>query len=176
VQDRLDAPVHTGPSLVAFFLAAAFAAPLWARAAGHFGAKKTLLAAMAAAILIFACALTLGAGDWFGFYLVAIGSGAAMGADLTLLPAMVSQRLAVLRQAGEATFGLWGFVNKAGLALAAGLALPALDLVGFTPGAANSSSALAMLSFAYAGVPCLLKAIALATLAMTPVTEPEIVR
>lgn len=176
VQDLLMAPIHAGPALIAFFLAAAAAAPLWARAANNFGAKQTLLVAMGAAILIFACALTLGAGDWPAFYLVAIGSGVAMGADLTLLPAMVSGRLAALGQGGEVTFGLWGFVNKAGLALAAGLALPVLDLAGFAPGIANSASALAVLSAAYAGIPCLLKLIALAALALTPNPEPEVVR
>lgn len=176
VQDVLDAPLHAGPALVAFFLSAAAAAPLWARAAARFGAKRTLLAAMAAAILIFAGALALGSGDWLAFYLIAAGSGAAMGADLTLLPAMVSRRLADLNQGGETTFGLWGFVNKIGLAAAAGLALPALDIAGFAPGADNAPAALAALSVAYAGVPCLLKIIALATLALSPDPEPETVR
>lgn len=176
VQDRLQAPLHAGPALIVFFLAAAAAAPLWAGAAGRFGARRVLLAAMGVAIVIFASALTLGAGDWLGFYLIAFGSGAAMGADLTLLPAMVSRRLADLRQGGEVMFGLWGFVNKIGLALAAGLALPALDMAGFIPGEVNAAGPLAALSLAYAGVPCLLKMIALTILALTPDMEPEVIR
>lgn len=174
VEDRLQTPGHAGPALLAFFLAAALAAPFWARAARRFGQKRTLLAGMTGAIAIFLCTLSLGPGDWFGFYLVAIGSGAAMGADMTLLPAMLSRRLAALNQGGEAAFGVWGFVNKAALALAAGLALPALDAFGFQPGAANSAAALTALSIAYAGAPCILKALALVGLALTPIEEGDV--
>ena len=126
---------------------------------------------MAAAILVFIWATQLGSGDWLAFYLVAIGSGAAMGADMTLLPALLSRRLAALRQSGEAVFGLWGFVNKAALALAAGLALPALDAAGFVPGQANDASALTALTIAYAAAPCVLKALALLALLIVRVEE-----
>ncbi len=171
VRDRLGAPDHVGPTLVVFFLAAAVAAPLWAKAAGLVGAKRALAAGMAAAILVFIWATQLGSGDWLAFYLVAIGSGAAMGADMTLLPALLSRRLAALRQSGEAVFGLWGFVNKAALALAAGLALPALDAAGFVPGQANDASALTALTIAYAAAPCVLKALALLALLIVRVEE-----
>lgn len=174
VQDRLEAGVHAGPMLVVFFLAAAASAPFWARAAEAYGPKRALLAAMAGAIAIFALATTLGAGDWGLFYLIVIGSGAAMGADMTLLPAMLARRLAAVDLGGEAAFSLWGFVNKASLALAAGLALPALDAFGYAPGGVNAPTALAALTFAYAGAPCLLKAIALAALALTPNLEKEV--
>jgi len=173
VQDRLEAPGHAGPALVCFFLAAAAAAPGWARAARALGQKRTLLAAMVGAIGAFGFALTLGAGDWPAFYLIAIGSGAAMGADMTLLPAMLSARTARAGVGGEAVFGLWGFVNKASLALAAGLALPALDLAGYEPDGANGPEALAALTLAYAGAPLALKALALAALALSPDPEQE---
>lgn len=173
VQDRLEAPGHAGPALVCFFLAAAAAAPAWARAAKTFGQKRALLAAMTGAIAIFALALTLGAGDWPAFYLIAIGSGAAMGADMTLLPAMLSARTVAAGVGGAAVFGLWGFVNKASLALAAGLVLPALDFAGYEPSGANGPEALAALTLAYAGAPLALKALALVALARTPDPEKE---
>jgi len=173
VQDRLSAPEHTGPALVAFFLAAAAAAPLWARLADQIGAKRALLSGMAGAIAVFATATTLGPGDWPLFYVIAIGSGAAMGADMTLLPAMLSKRLSRLGGGGEIAFGAWGFVNKASFALAAGLALPALDYFGYAPGGANPPEALAALTFAYAAAPCGLKALALAALAISPNLEGE---
>ena len=174
VQDRLGAPAHAGPMLVVFFLAAAASAPFWGRAAERFGIRQALLAAMAGAIVIFAMALTLGEGDWLIFYLIVLGSGAAMGADMTLFPAMLARRLSSMEIGGEAAFSLWGFVNKASLALAAGLALPALDLFGFNPGGVNAASALTALSIAYAGAPCLLKAIALAALAASPDPNDEV--
>ena len=61
-----------------------------------------------------------------------------------------------------AYFGLWNFANKMNLALAAGLALPVLEALGYTPGA-REPSALNALAFAYAVLPCLLK-LAAATL------------
>ncbi|MEQ9126084.1 MAG: MFS transporter, partial [Alphaproteobacteria bacterium] len=69
--------------------------------------------------------------------------------------------------------GLWGFVNKASLALAAGLVLPALDFAGYEPSGANGPEALAALTLAYAGAPLALKALALVALARTPDPEKE---
>ena len=171
VQDRLDAPEHTGPTLLLFFLAAAAAAPLWARIAVRIGAKPAMLAGMLLAIAVFAVALTLSAGDWAAFYLISALSGAAVGADMTLLPAMLSRRLAEAGHSPGHAFGLWGFVNKFSLALAAGLALPALDAAGFVPGGQNKPEALDALSLAYAGIPCALKAIAALLLLLTPIEE-----
>ncbi len=168
VEDRLEAPGHAGPALLAFFVAAAAAAPAWARAARRFGPKRALLAGMAAAIAIFLVAATLGSGDWPAFYLIAIGSGAAMGADMTLLPALLARRLDALGQDGAIAFGLWGFVNKAALALAAGLAMPALDVAGYQPGPGNSAASLTALALAYAAAPSVIKAAALVALAATP--------
>lgn len=171
VQDRLNAPEHTGPALLLFFLAAAAAAPLWARVAVRIGAKPAMLAGMALSIAVFAVALTLGAGDWAAFYLISAISGAAVGADMTLLPAMLSRRLAEVGHSPGHAFGLWGFVNKFSLALAAGLALPALDAAGFVPGGQNQPDALDALSLAYAGIPCALKAVAALILFLTPIQE-----
>jgi len=55
-------------------------------------------------------------------------------------------------------YGLMSFLAKLALALAAGLALPLLDLWGYQPGGEQ----LWPLSFAYALLPCLLKLAALA--------------
>lgn len=173
VEDRLNAQGHAGPALLAFFLAAAASAPFWAKAARKFGLKRSLVAGMTGAVAVFLWAVTLGSGDWMAFYIVAIGSGLALGADMTLLPAMLSKRLAALGQNGEAAFGLWGFVNKASLALAAGLALPALDRFGFNPGGQNDAAALFALSIAYAGAPSALKLLAIAALLVSNIDEGD---
>ncbi len=173
VEDRLNAPDHAGPALLLFFAAAAAAAPLWARLANRIGAKRALLLGMTAAIVAFLGALTLGAGDWPLFYVISVASGFAVGADMTLLPALLSNRLARQGWSGELAFGLWGFVNKASLALAAGLALPVLGAAGFAPGTSNPPAALEVLSLAYAGVPCALKAIAAIALILTRISEAD---
>ena len=61
-----------------------------------------------------------------------------------------------------AYFGLWTFANKMNLALAAGIALPLLAALGYTPGAPDAPRG--ALAFVYAGLPCLLKLGAIAAL------------
>jgi GPH family glycoside/pentoside/hexuronide:cation symporter len=76
---------------------------------------------------------------------------------------------------GGAAFGLWAFVQKAALALAAATMLPALDAAGFSAAAGpeNSAEALQLLTWLYALVPCILKLGAMALLAMTPLPAPQ---
>lgn len=172
VESRLSAPGLEGPLLLLFFLAAALSTPLWSRAAQRFGAKPVLLAGMAIAIASFLWAATLGAGDVLAFAVICAASGAALGADMVLLPALFARRLGTLGQGGEAAgFGLWSFVSKLSLALAAATLLPALQAAGFTPGAENAPDALFALSVSYALVPCALKVLAIALLAATKVPE-----
>lgn len=172
VESRLAAPGWEGPLLLLFFLSAAAATPVWSMIAARIGEKRSLLAAMVLAILAFGWAVTLREGDAMAFAAICIASGAALGADLTLLPALFARRLASLGQGGEgAAFGLWSFVSKLSLALAAATLLPALDAAGFVPGAANAQGPLFTLSLLYAALPCALKLLAIALLATTKIPE-----
>lgn len=164
VEYRLEAPVHAGPMLLVFFLAAAFAAPFWGRAALFFGTKPVLVVGMTLAIASFGFASQLDAGDWRAFYVICIASGAAGAADMTLLPALLAARVAKLEAGAAEVFGLWGFINKSTLAVAAGVALPALAYAGFEPGQVNSNDAKEALTWGYAIVPCLLKLVAIGLL------------
>ena len=168
VESRLAAPGWEGPLLLLFFLSAALAAPLWSRAAERWGSRHVLLGAMILAIAAFGWAATLGAGDARAFAAVCALSGAAVGADMTLLPAIFARRMAQISPGASEGFGLWSFVSKLTLALAALLLLPALEAGGFIPGAANDTSALRLLTALYCVVPCVLKLVAIALLAGTP--------
>ena len=170
VESRLELPGSEGPLLLLFFLAAAASTPLWSLLARRYGPKPTLLAAMTLAIASFLWTLTLGTGDFIPFALICAASGAALGADLTLLPAIFASRLAQTGTPEAAAFGLWSFVSKLSLALAALTILPALQAAGFRTGAQNPESALQTLTLIYAGLPCVLKAIAIALLARTTLT------
>ena len=173
VESRLAAPGAEGPLLVLFFLSAAVSAPLWGRVAAAIGARQALLAAMVLAVLSFGLAMGLGTGDAPLFAVICLASGAALGADMTLLPAMFARRLAVIAPRGAAAvaFGLWSFVSKFTLAFAAVTLLPILQMQGFHAGAGNPSSALALLSMLYAGLPCALKCLAIVVLLATPIKE-----
>jgi GPH family glycoside/pentoside/hexuronide:cation symporter len=168
VQSRLLAPGFEGLLLLLFFLSAAVAAPFWGSLAERFGAKPVLLSAMILAILAFGGALTLGSGDWALFSVICVLSGATLGADLTILPAVFATRMVRISPSAAEGFGLWSFVSKFTLAFAAILLLPALERVGFDSGSAsNPPEALMLLTLLYAAVPCGLKIVAIALLATT---------
>ncbi|WP_430449704.1 MFS transporter [Rhodophyticola sp.] len=173
VESALDAPGWEGPLLLLFFLAAAGSAPVWSRVAQKIGARKALLMAMVAAILSFSTVLALGPGDTILFAVICVISGATLGADLTLLPAIFARRMATVAPEAGAAFGLWSFVSKFTLAFAAVTLLPALDAAGFIAGADNTPAALSLLTYLYALVPCVLKLVAIGLFAATPLPEDE---
>jgi GPH family glycoside/pentoside/hexuronide:cation symporter len=166
VESRLAAPGWEGPLLLLFFLSAAAAVPVWAQLAAKLGEKRVLTGAMGLAVIAFSFAALLGPGDAPAFALVCIASGAAIGADLTLLPAIFARRMAQVSPDATAGFALWAFVTKATLAIAALVVLPALDWAGFD-GPTSAPSALLALGLTYALLPCVLKLAAIALLAST---------
>ncbi|MEP2640901.1 MFS transporter [Roseobacter sp.] len=172
VESKLDAPGYEGPLLLIFFLSAALTAPIWGALAERFGAKDVLILAMVLAIGAFGMTLTLGPGDWALFAVICIASGATLGADLTLLPALFANRMAQIAPSAAEGFGVWSFVSKLTLAFAAVILLPLLDSAGFQSGAAdNPQDALVLLALLYAAVPCGLKIVAIALLTITDLSE-----
>lgn len=159
IRDRLQAAAYEPLFLVLYFAAAALAVPLWVRAVARFGLAPSWLAGMLLAVAAFVWAATLGSGDVLAYALVCAASGIALGADLTLPPALLA---GVIQRAGHqgrsegAYFGWWNFATKLNLALAAGLALPLLQLAGYEPGTRDAQG-LAALTLAYCLLPCVLK-------------------
>ncbi len=159
IRDRLEAPAWEPLFLAAYFAAAALSIPLWVRLVKRFGLARSWLAGMLLAIGVFAWAAALGRGDTLAYAAVCIGSGIALGADLTLPAALLAgvvQRAGHAGRAEGAYFGWWNFATKLNLALAAGLALPALQALGYAPGS-RDAAALDALTLAYALLPCALK-------------------
>lgn len=166
IADRLDAKAYEPLFLGGYFAAGALSIPLWVRAVRRFGLPRAWLAGMVLAIAVFISAALLGAGDVWPYMAVCVLSGVALGADLTIPGAMLAgviQRAGHGRQAEGAYFGWWNFATKLNLALAAGLALPALQWFGYEPGA-RSGEALTALTLAYCLLPCLLKGLAVGLL------------
>lgn len=168
VESRLGGAGWEGPLLVLFFLAAALSAPLWSLLASRWGGKRTLLIAMVIAVISFGFALTLQTGEMNQFAIICVVSGATIGADLTLLPAMFARRMAKVSPNGGQGFGLWALVSKFTLAFAALILLPLLENAGFVAGADDvPDAALTMLTLLYAGVPSVLKLVAIGLLVAT---------
>jgi Na+/melibiose symporter-like transporter len=160
VADVLQAEAYSGALLALYFIAGAASLPLWVALSARHGRVVAWLAAMLLAIAAFAGASQLGAGDLVGFAAICLASGLALGADLAL-PAAIAADLGERRGQAGAYFGVWNFVAKLNLALAAGLSLPLLALLGYTPG---TQDGLPALSFAYALLPLLFKTLAAALL------------
>lgn len=157
VEDRLGLPALAGPYLVLFFAAAGVSAPIWTRLATRLGPRRVLMTGMTLAVLAFLFTAALPPGAAWRFAAITVLSGAALGADMVLLPAMFSATLACAGLPSGAAFGAWFFAGKLALALAAATALPLLQIAGYTPGGPNTPQAIGALNMTYAILPCLLK-------------------
>ena len=171
--DRLQLPAQAGLFLVAYFVSAALALPLWAKASAAIGESRAWLIAMLLSVVVFVWTAQLEAGALLPFALICVLSGAALGADLALPPALLAGVIAAAGHSGEregAYFGLWTFATKMNLALAAGISLPLLSWLGYVPGQANDDG-LRALVIAYALLPCVLKLAAATLLWRAPLKD-----
>jgi glycoside/pentoside/hexuronide:cation symporter, GPH family len=163
VQDRLQAPKQMEAAFLgAYFVCAALAVPLWLRLIKHIGLAKSWLLGMVLSVLVFVWAMQLGTGDTTAFLVICALSGIALSADLTIPSALLAGVIADAGDRGRAEgsyFGWWNFATKLNLALAAGLTLPLLELLGYTPGT-QQPHALTALTIVYCLVPIAIKLVA----------------
>jgi GPH family glycoside/pentoside/hexuronide:cation symporter len=161
IEDYLRAP-QAGWLLLLYFLCAVGAMPIWAWAARRRPKHRVWGAAMIYTCAIFACVPLLGPGDVTGYAIICALTGAALGADLSLPPAMQADVVDVhAAETGDQStglfFALWSVATKAALAVSGGLALIVLDFAGFAAASDNSGAALLALMALYAAVPIALK-------------------
>ena len=175
VEDRMQLPDLAGLFLVLFFLTAGISAPFWSKLASRFGARQVLVFAMCLAIAAFVGAYVLPVGAAWRFGLISALSGAALGADMVILPAVFATALVKERVPTGIAFGLWSFSAKISLALSAAIVLPILQGAGFTPAGPNTPEALRSLNLLYAVFPCALKVLALILVARLPDEQGEAV-
>jgi Na+/melibiose symporter-like transporter len=171
IADVLRLAEWQGLFLVIYFVCGAAALPGWVALARRHGKARAWAASMLLAIVSFCWAFLLGAGDAIAFAIICAASGAALGAELALPPALLADRLALARRAGAnastagagAYFGVWNFVTKFNLALAAGIALPLVSFAGYNVGAGETAASQGLLALAavYALLPAAIKLLAL---------------
>lgn len=159
IRDLLGLEPQTGLFLLAYFASAIAGMPFWHFSARKFGKVQSWAGSMVLAVLTFIWAFTLGQGDFTGFMIVCVLSGLAMGAELSIPPAILSDLIdrEKTQHQTSAYFALYAFIVKTAMALASGAAFGLLALTDFAPATENSAQALGMLSFAYAVMPCLIK-------------------
>ncbi len=173
IDDVIKVPALSAHFLVAYFAAGALGMPLWVMLSAKIGKGRAWFVGMLVSIIAFVWTFTLKSGDTTPFMIICILSGLGLGADLALPPSILADviddddKRGLGRNEG-AYFGLWNLVTKMNLALAAGIALPLLALLGYRPGATQSADALLYLAGIYALLPCVLKAFAAIALARAP--------
>ena len=158
----LRRPAAAGPLLLAYFLAAVACVPLWGGLARRWGKHRAWGAGLLWAAGAFAFVPLVGAGDVGRFLFISVATGAALGADFALPPAIQADVLDLDRlESGEGRAGLyfaaWTMAQKGGNALAVGIAFPALQAAGFHLAGGNPPGALAMLLVLYCALPVALK-------------------
>ena len=162
IQDVLRLEQYSGLLLAAYFVSGALSLPLWLRLSRAVGKVACWLAGSMVAVLAFVWAIQLGAGEMGAYLIICLLSGAALGVDLAMPAAIAADIIPAEEKPYSAGyFGIWSLINKAVLALAAGVALPLLASLGYQPGQDDGLLALALI---YAGIPCLLKLISAALL------------
>lgn len=162
IQDRLQAPSLQPLYLATYFVAAAAGLPAWMALVRRWGLVRAWLVGMLLSVAVFVWTAGIGSGDVWAFGWVCALSGLALGADLALPGALLTGLIMRHGDSGQregAYFGWWNLANKMNLALAAGLALPLLDRLGYQPGT-TSAPGLQALTLSYAILPCALKVLA----------------
>ncbi|SEN60604.1 Na+/melibiose symporter [Duganella sp. CF517] len=170
-EDRLRLGSNAGLFLLLYFVSAAASMAAWPAAARRLGEARAWVASMLLTAAVFVWAYWLGPGDAVSFGVICAVSGLALGADLALPPALLAGVIASAGDSGRreaAYFGVWNWGVQMTLALAAGVALPVLAWLGYTPG---TGQGLGALSSAYALLPCCLKLIAAALLWRAPLRD-----
>jgi len=170
-EDRLKLGANAGLFLLLYFASAAASMAAWPAVAQRVGEARAWAASMLLTAVVFIWAWGLGPGDAVSYGVICTLSGLALGADLALPPALLAGVIANAGDSGQreaAYFGVWNWGVQMTLALAAGVALPVLEWLGYVPGTGQGLGALA---FAYALLPCCLKLLAAALLWRAPLRD-----
>jgi Na+/melibiose symporter-like transporter len=170
-EDRLRLGPGAGLFLLLYFASAAASLAAWPAIALRIGEARAWAASMLLTALVFIWAWGLGPGEALSYGAICMLSGLALGADLALPPALLAGVIASAGDSGRreaAYFGVWNWGVQMTLALAAGIALPALEGLGYVAG---TQQGLGALSFAYALLPCCLKLLAAALLWRAPLRD-----
>ena len=119
-----------------YFATGVMSLPLWIWLSGRYGKDRIWILAMVVACAAFLTVPVVGAGDWLIFAVICLITGAVLGADLALPPAMQADVVDYHtwrtgeHRAGLA-FAVWSMATKAALALSVGAGFLILDISPF---------------------------------------------
>lgn len=155
IADVLGVENQGGLLLALYFVSGAISLPFWIKLANRIGRCRAWLISGVLSIVGFIWIIGLGSGDTLSYAIICAMTGATLGADLALPAALAADIIPVKERSKTAGyFGIWSLINKGVLAIAAGICLPLLALLGYQPG---TTEGLLALTLVYAAIPCALK-------------------
>lgn len=172
---QVDAAMQGG-LIFAYFASGIAAIPLWLALSRRIGKHRSWCVAMLLCCAAFVVVPWIGPGQWQAFLAICIVTGAALGADLSLPPALQADVVdydcwKYGRARGGLLFALWSMATKLALAASVGFAFPVLALFGFAADApGNPPGALLALTVIYALIPIVIKVITVALVWNHPLT------
>jgi Na+/melibiose symporter-like transporter len=118
------------------------------------------LLSMIFAFLVFIWAYFLQPNDIFGFFVICLFSGMAVGANLALPSAIIAEFINSNKHEKYAAsyYSISNFLSKFSLAFASGIALPFLGFMNYQPGVARNDY---LFPTIYALLPCFILLIAI---------------
>lgn len=152
--------------LFLYFLAAAAGIPIWVWLAKYMGKHQVWCMSMLIAVVIFAAVPFLSAGSFIMFGVICVFTGLTLGSDLTLPQAIQADcadwdRYRFDQDRTASLYAYWSMSTKLALGLAVGIAFPVLSFFELEEGGEYGAS---VLIFLYAGLPIILKLVAVGTM------------
>ncbi len=172
---------QTQAILLGYFGANVIALPLWVALAQRIGKKTTWLIGGVLFVIVTPCFLLLEHGDLWWFFLCLALYGVAGGNFAALSMSMKADVIEIAaRRSGENMAGsyiaVWSLGQKMVAALALGLALPFLQLLGFDPAGGNDAEQIRALALVYVVPPWLFYALAVVVIWRYPITASRLQR
>ena len=165
-----------GALILLYFVAAVGGIPIWIWLTKRYNKHRLWCTAMIVTCACFVWVPLIPAGEVALFAVICLITGAGLGADNALPPALQADVLdydeyKTGKQRAGVFFAVWSMSTKLALAAAAGIALPLAAAVGFSPDGDNTPQALMWLAVIYAIGPVVLKTGAVALVWSFPITE-----
>lgn len=176
LEHRLQADqTERGVLILAYFLFAVAAIPMWLWLTSRLGKHRTWCVAMIMTSAAFIWVPFIPPGAVGAFAVVCVITGLGLGADLAIPPALQADvvdfdTLKTGQRRAGLFFALWGMATKLALALAVGLTFPLLAYFGFDPTGPSAPEALLALAVIYSAIPVVLKLVAIRLVWDFPIT------
>lgn len=132
--DKLQA----GIILLVYFISGAASVPLWLLLSRRVSKAAAWFVGMVMTAAAMACAIFIGAGDFYWFLAISVVTGLGIGADYGLPPSILADVINS-SEGGDSRgktgtyFGLWALATKLATAIGAAGSLPVAAMLGFNP-------------------------------------------